>query len=199
MTDSHDELLGIAKDLEQLADRGREPEIREPLERLRQAAEEAGKAWSRSWLGYHANVYTGDFQPPDPRAQFNPKVGLNRLSLQLYGSWREYRSQEVEEAIFRLAGNPDMKPAFVLNDKASSEFRSARFTLLSILDLELNKSSSPLLSELKGKVDNLSLMTYSELVRSWQPEKVPGGDRLAISQGIRTPPHLSIRAKVVAT
>ena len=199
MTDSHDELLGIARDLEQLAARGREPEIREPLERLRQAAEEAGKAWSRSWLGYHANVYTDDLQPPDPRAQFNPQVGLNLFKFQLYGSWREYRSQDVEEAICRLAGSPDMKPAFALNDKASSEFHSAKFTLLSILDLELNKSSSQLLSELKEKVDNLSLVTYSELVRSWQPEKVTSGDRLAISQGLRTPPHLSIRAKVVAT
>ena len=50
MTDSHDELLGIARDLEQLAARGGEPEIREPLDRLKQATEEVGKAWSGSWL-----------------------------------------------------------------------------------------------------------------------------------------------------
>ena len=70
--------------------------------------------------------------------------------------------------------------------------------LLSILDLELSVSSSPLLSELKTKVDDLSLMTDSELVSSWVPKKIESRDRLAVSQGVKTPPHLSIDAKVVA-
>ena len=58
MTDSYDELVSIAKSLEQLAARGRQAEIREPLEQLKQAAEEAGKAWNGSWLGYHTPMCT---------------------------------------------------------------------------------------------------------------------------------------------
>ena len=198
MTDSYDELLNIADNLEQLAAQGSSEEIQQPLERLDKAVREVQKAWSGSWLGYHANVYTGDLQPPHPRGLFDPMVGLDRFKLHFYSSWREYAPQEVEEAIYQLAGNPNINPVFAFNDKASSEFHTHKFTLLSILDLELSKSTSSLLSDLKEEVDNLSLVTDSELVRSWVPEKVISSDDLALSQGIMTPPHFSIGAKVVA-
>lgn len=200
MSQTHSELLSIADELKELAARGEEPEVRESLRKLRQAVKEVGKASSRSWLGYHANVYTRNFRPPHAQGLFDPVEGLKRLAFSSYTRWLEYTPQEVEEAIYQLSGIPDMNQVLAFNDKASSEFKAHKFALLSILDIELSHSSSPLLSELKTKVDDLSLKTDSELVSSWAPKDIGSRsrDRLARSQGRMTPPHISIRAKVVA-
>lgn len=44
-TKPHEELLHIAESLDQLAERGREANIKEPLELLEKAASEIGNAW----------------------------------------------------------------------------------------------------------------------------------------------------------
>ena len=200
MSQTHSELLSIAHELKELAARGEEPEVRESLRKLWQAVKEVSRAWSRSWLGYHANVYTRDFRPPHAKGLFDPAEGLKPFDLNLYTRWLEYAPQEVEEKIYQLSGIPDMNQVLAFNDKASSEFEAHKFALLSILDLEISNSSSLLLSELKTKVDDLSLKTDSELVTSWAPEDIGrrSRDGLALSQGRRTPPHISVGAKVFA-
>ncbi len=200
MSQTLSELLRIVDELTELATRGEEPEVRESLQKMWQAAREVGKAWSGSWLGYHANVYTSDFLPPHSKGLFDPVEGLKCLEFNLYTTWREYTPHEVEEIIYEHAGIPDMKQMLAFNDMASSEFHTHKFALLSILDLELCNATSPLLFEMKTKVDDLALTTDSELVRSWAPEKIGSRsrDRLALFQGKRTPPHISVGAKVVA-
>lgn len=42
-------------------------------------AEKVAKSWSQSWLGYHANVYYRDLNPPPPGAVFS----------KAWGSWSE--------------------------------------------------------------------------------------------------------------
>ena len=201
MTDTLEELQHIAQDLERLVAQSRHEEIQQPLGRLSEAVVQIHKVRSRSWLGYQANVYTDDLQPPSNRAPFDSRKGLIPFAgISLYGGWREYSSQEIEETIFKLAHDPDMEPAFTLNSEASIKFQAHKFTLLSILDLEIRKSTSLLLSDLKEKVDELSLKTDSDFVESWKPEnRIITEDVRAITQGIQTPPHLSIGAKVEAT
>ena len=199
MTDTLEELHHIAQDLESLVAESCRKEIRQPLERLDQAVRDIRKASSGSWFGYQASVYTSDLQPPDYRARFDPDVGLNPYGMQLYGSWRKYGYQEIKKAVFQLAGNPDMKLALAFNDKASNKFRDHKFTLLSILDVEIRNSPSPLLSDLKEEVDELSLKTDSEFVDSWRPKSRTTSDKRAVGQTIQTPPHLSIDAKAKAT
>jgi hypothetical protein len=53
----HEELLQIADRLAALAARGFAPEITEPIRSLNEAVMQIDKAFSGSWLGYHANVY----------------------------------------------------------------------------------------------------------------------------------------------
>ena len=61
---SVDELLHIADELESLTMRGNQEEIKKPLEELAQVVEQVSKAWSGSWIGYHANVYYKGLQAP---------------------------------------------------------------------------------------------------------------------------------------
>ncbi len=42
-------------------------------------AEKVAKSWSQSWLGYHADVYYRDLNPPPPGAVFSKE----------WGSWSE--------------------------------------------------------------------------------------------------------------
>ncbi len=56
MTDRSAEFIAIAEEARELAERERELDD-SSLEALEAAAEEVGRAWSKSNLGYQANVY----------------------------------------------------------------------------------------------------------------------------------------------
>ena len=193
MTDSQDELLGIARDLEQLVSRGREPEVREPLDRLEQAAEEVGKAWSGSWLGYHANVYYANLQTPPPGTHFNLEWGSRHT-----GDWIEHDPDQVSKIIHERAGNPDMDPAKQFNSFARTEFTKQKSNLLSIIEVESGFSASQFLTDQKDAATNLSLISEHEYLESWRPRQVTSRDRLAINQGFWIPPHVRVLAQVAS-
>ncbi len=71
----HEELLEIADRLEGLSQPATVPEVKEPLERLEEAAIRIGKAWSGSCLGYHSRIYYRDLTPPPPGAHFSSEWG----------------------------------------------------------------------------------------------------------------------------
>lgn len=75
-TNEPQELLEIADRLEGLSERAAQPEIRQPLERLEEASNRVGRAWSGSWLGYHARIYYKALQPPPIGARFSPEWGM---------------------------------------------------------------------------------------------------------------------------
>ena len=193
MTDSHDELLGIARDLEQLVARGREPEIREPLDRLKQAAEEAGKASSGSWLGYHANVYYANLQTPPPGAHFNSEWGSRHN-----GDWVEHDPDQVSKTIHARAGNPDMNPAKDFNGFGRTEFTKQKSNLLSIIETESGYSASQFLTDQKEATTKLSLISEHEYLESWKPGQSVSRDRRAGYQSHWIPPHAKVLAQVLS-
>ena len=191
MSDSSTELLQIAEFMDQLAARGRQEEIQRPLARLKEAAENVGKAWSGSWIGYQANVYFKDLQPPPPGVHFSQEWGKGSSQV-----WVEFDTESVEEAIYRLAGMPDMKPACTFNEEASDAFLMQKSNLYSILEVELADSDSPFLTQLKDQADKLVTLTGPELVRRWMPKKTITRDRIARNQHWWTPPHLTVLSRV---
>ncbi len=70
MTDLIDELVAIGSELRDFIEKFRRPEIKEPLQKLRDSAVEVEKAWSGSWIGEEANVYYADLKPPPPGCMF---------------------------------------------------------------------------------------------------------------------------------
>ena len=64
MTGIFEELDGIIGSLEQLVEEGRKGNIQTPMDLLWNAAQKVRTASSGSWIGYHANVYYKDLQPP---------------------------------------------------------------------------------------------------------------------------------------
>ncbi len=199
MSDSSTELLQMAEVMDQLAARGRQEEIQQPLARLKQAAEEIEKAWSGAWFGYHANVYYKDLQPPPPGAHFSQEWGFKVVEFHgTTGQWVEFDAEDVEKAIYERAGNPDIGPAHKFNDEASREFQAFKLDLLSILEIEMGGSDSSFLLQLKKSVDRLAVLTEHELIDRWTPAKLMTRDSIASSQGRWIPPHIAALSQVEA-
>src|SRR5438034_6265640 len=112
-SEPHEELLEIADRLKGLSQRATVPEVKEPLERLEEAATRIGKAWSGSCLGYHSRIYYRDLAPPPPGAHFSPEWGMkDSWPIQdTTGDWVEYDPDKIETVIRKMAGNPDLGPS----------------------------------------------------------------------------------------
>ena len=200
MIESHEELLRIADSLDDLVERGRHPEIQDPFERLEEAVQEIKKSWSGSWLGYHANVYYEDLASRPPGAHFSQEWGLQALSPGhgSTGRWIEYDRDEVKTATRKLAGNPNLDPAYEFCDHAATEFESMKSTVASILETELGRSSDGYLKRLKSELEELSCLNQFEILESLKPSgEFVTRDSLAAGQGIWVPPHMLVLAEAL--
>ena len=194
MNQPRDKLLNIASELDELVSRGREPVVQEPLEQLRHAAEQVGKAWSGSWIGYHANVYSSGFRPTPPGYYFNPEWGL----MSGEEGWKTFDPDVVKENIRSLAGKPDLAPAKEFNECAKHSFIRQKQNLLSIIEIESVHSASLFIDAQKEATDKLSLISEHGYLASRKPTQFTTRDSLAAHQGIWIPPHVAILAEVFA-
>jgi hypothetical protein len=71
--------------------------------RLHHALLGVDESWSGSNLGYHADLYYGDFQRPPLAARFNPEWGAYNG---LPAGWNDRDLAEVRAAIEQLTGVP---------------------------------------------------------------------------------------------
>ena len=200
MTESCTELLQIAETMEQWAARGRQEDIWQPLEQLKKAAEEVGKAWSGSWLGYQAFVYYRFFSPRPAGKHFSKDMGLMQSSFgasDTIGDWVEFNEENIVQEIYSRAGNTDIEPARTFHYEASRAFHRQRLNVLSILESEAQNSDGTFLENLKKEIEDLSVLTEREILSFLQPRQPrQTQDYQALEQGICNPPHLSIIARV---
>ena len=178
--------------MDELAERGRREDIEQPLERLGQAAEQIGRASSRSWIGYYAAVYYKDLKPPPTGDHFRQDLGPT-------GNWTEFDPAYVSAAISERAGNPDMKHAQQFYAEANREIPEQKSKVLSVLTVELSDSNDDFLARLKNKVDSISVVTWHDEMERRRPKgDVISSDRLAMSQGQGVPPHITVLCGVRA-
>ena len=178
----------------------------EPLHGIIQSLNDGIRAISRassnSWLGYHANVYYKNFETPAPGDHFDPGWGLKTVMFDSGTSknWREYDFNEVEEEIMKKSGWPNLNELQTRVRGVTSVFHSHQSNLIAMLSVALEKSKSDQLEELRDKAKKLkALLPEDDLIRAAMPS---GGfmsrDELAISQQLRTPPHISIMCMVAS-
>ena len=106
-----EELRSIADRLSAVAEPGNNPENKDLFSRIWDVAEEFGRSWSGSNLGYHAWVYYADFQPPPPGAVWSREWGKLTGPFSGGGSqgdWRQFNPDDVLALIYERAGNPDL-------------------------------------------------------------------------------------------
>lgn len=195
-----EELLAIASDLEkrhETFERDNAPIIR----RLAESADEIGGGWSGSNLGYHANVYYAGLRRPPPGAHFSSEWGLrdDLISLGSRGDWQEYSSDQVQTAIYRLAGNPDLTAARSESNAIRSEVGKARSAMASALTLVLAEQDDTFLRNLLGRIEKERLPSVSDFSNAMLPSgKFITRDGIAMGQGLRLAPHQAIMAEATA-
>lgn len=196
MDQPHEELIAMADAMDELFERARQPDVQEPLERLENAANEVGKSFSGSWLGYHANVYYKELQPPPPEAYFSLRHGLRpRVRSQTTGEWMRFDPDRVEAAIYARASDPDLTPAERLRGEAVREFDTWKLNVLSLIHSA--GSSDAFLARIASDVDEVRILYSPEVIAAMRPSgQLVSLDTVASGQGPWTPPHATVLARV---
>jgi hypothetical protein len=195
-----DELFRIADRMEAQSKSLQGEKLSKPLKVLNDAAEEVGKAWSGSWLGYHSRVYYADFSEPPPGARFSQEWGMMETFAMRYtvGDWKEYRFDDVVSVIQKNAGNPVMNEQKERSSSAGEEFEEAQSQVLSLLSgiLDMRKDDK-FLRDIAEKVKGMKIFSANDLIKAMSPSgEMMSRDMTAIQAGMRTPPHISVLAQV---
>jgi predicted nucleotide-binding protein len=188
---SREELLAKCKVLEN-------PETLKQLESLETCANEVGKAWGHSWLGYQSRVYYASLQPPPPGAHFSSEWGFQELyTMGTRGDWQEFPVGVVEAEIRRRAGNLDLSEAFRKSHEVRLFFKQKREDIASILRVANDKHADQFLEKLIEEAEKVEALTERMFIECLRPSgDLMSRDAIAITQGLWAPPHISILAKV---
>lgn len=196
------ELLDIAGELESISSAYDRSDCPALLAGLVEAATEVGRAWSGSWMGYHAYVYYKDFQRPPPGAHFSPEWGFkdSYFFRDTVGNWEEYNPEEVKKAIYNLAGNPVLDKAREEADNAKKAVENRKSDVLSSLAVALQHTDNDdYLAGLKDDIAKIKISDYRNFIRALRPSgQIMSRDSLALTQGFRDPPHNLVLADVGA-
>lgn len=197
-----DQLFKVAANLEAQGRALRDEEFSNPLQLLTDAAEEVGKAWSGSWLGYHSRVYYGDLVEPPPGARFSQEWGMkDTLTFKdTVGDWREYRFDDVVSLIYQRAGDPDINEQEERSSSAKEYFDVAKSQILSLLSVIADaRKEDKYLRDITEKVEEIRVFGSNDFIEAMRPSsQMISRDMTAIQAGLQTPPHVNVVAKVLA-
>lgn len=199
---SYEELFAIAEGLEYIRTSPELTAAEGDLSALSDVAVEANRAFSGSWLGYHAYVYYKDLAPPPPGAHFSQEWGLQDLSFTSMGSqgdWREHDPSELQTYLRTKAGNPDLSAVETAASIGENGFNTAKSEIRSILLTENASGSDVFLTQLLADLDKIKPLGISEIAEIWSPKgQLMTRDVVAANQGNKIPPHQVIQAQVAS-
>ncbi|HID7483381.1 TPA: TIR domain-containing protein [Morganella morganii] len=180
-----------------------EPKIKfDELEKIIKEADRVGKSWSGSWLGYQSRVYYVNFSIPPAGAMFSRTDGFDSIySSGTRGDWRQYNFDDIISYIYQNSGDIDIGKYKEQFDEYEELFDETRSNILSLI--YANKSKLPdddlFLQKIIEKIEKFKIYTERDFVDVHRPRgKLLSTDMNAISEGIRTPPHIAMIAKMAA-
>jgi hypothetical protein len=195
-----DELRSLAERLATFAAVGSKPEYVALFERVWNAAEDIGRSWSGSNLGYHAWVHYEGLQPPPPGAHWSLEWGDMRGTFSGGGSvgdWREFNPDDVLATIYKRASDPDLNEMERSAAQAQKEFEADRREAKSIIEAAKSQGSDRRLDEILKEIDDILVFTLTTAIKV----QLPRGDRIshdlrAIGGGWQGAPHQQVFARV---
>jgi hypothetical protein len=196
-----EELLNLRERLQEFLEGSVERRESAEIPKLEEAANTVGKAWSGSWLGYQACVYYTNLAEPPAGAQFSSEWGFRKVlkNRSTTGAWQEFTFTGIQNAILRLAGISDLRELDGLAARASGLFVNSQSELVSILQIDLANLKDSNVERLLEEASALKILNQADIEGSWIPSgAVMSRDSLAITQGIKIPPHMSILAQAEA-
>ncbi len=196
---SREKLLGISESLRQYLGCRETTDVLGTLERLEIAVELVEKAWSGSWLGYHANTYYTGLKTPPKTVQFSQEYGLtDTFTGQRTSVWTEFDPETVIARTCEHAGIDDIEPVRTLHDEICRQFEVRKSHALSII--RGRKRSDAVLEQLGLDVGRLEIPDREETLETLMPKgKLVTRDAVAATAGICTPPHKAVLVEVIVT
>jgi predicted nucleotide-binding protein len=193
------ELLEIEKELKSFVSSATKPSVLSALDGLEKSAQEIGRAWSGSWIGYHANVYYENLQSPPPGNYFSSMWGFrNAVSSKTRGEWIVCDPDQVKREIEKKANQPDIEPAAEFAQIGKELFDDKRDQIISIFEARKLRFNDSFLNDLLEQTKKLRITSEREIITNSRPPQVATRDSGALSQGFWTPPHIAILAKIAS-
>ena len=192
LSEIHDELLSAMKFYYDLA-------YRSTLNSLLENIKKVENAWCGSWYGYRAKVYYRDFESPPLGMYFSHNWQYEaepNSELQDESSWQMFSEAQVQSVIEEGIEKRDIGNAFDETGKWIQAFRDRKVDILAIIRI-VQKSHSSLFDRLMEQAEQLQIPTIDGIVRSMRPAELDTEDPIAKEQGIWTPPHIQLHAKVL--
>lgn len=191
-------LISIAAQCQEISEEIEEGQLASIVKDVNDAIRSIERSFSGSWIGYHANVYYLGFQPPKPGHHFSAEWGFHdAFSNPTSPNWQEVTFEDVETEVHARSNSADMAPLDSRSKEVVKEFKKYRKKIVELLTSALDATTSEQVEELRDKANSLKPFYSADEVAQSQ---IPKGnfwsrDGLAMSQGIRTPPHIQIYAR----
>ncbi len=173
---------------------------KEPVCSIRQQLVDAGhaleSAWSGSWIGYQASIYTADLRPKRPGEVFDTEWGaMDAFGSRTTGEWAEFNYETIRQQILIRAGGVDPDELARTAKAAEQAFDQSKEDLLPAFDAVLSSKKDGTLQELRDSLQKLeSHISSSDFIEAMRPQQIMSRDSLAIHQGLMVPPHFAFKA-----
>ncbi|MGQ3081300.1 MULTISPECIES: TIR domain-containing protein [Alphaproteobacteria] len=192
------ELYAIVEALEGIAALAEDSSISQPIQARIDAANEVGKAFSGSWLGYHARVYQQNLRAV-PGARFDAQWGLRERRFgDTTGSWAEYDSDEVKRYIRERSGILALDDIEQRIAAAERDFERHRGDALSILAHALGDRADSFLEQIAQDLKATESASATDAINYMRPKgQLMSSDMIALTGGLVTPPHVEMLAKLI--
>jgi len=166
-------------------------------ETLKIAAEQVGRSWSRSNLGYQARVYYGNFDPVPAGVVFSSEWGLeDRWPVNTPDrGWQVFDEDAPRSAIVERAGGIDPTVLDAPLARGRKRFAALRDNLVSILSASLKWAADPFLQNRLDEIEKIEPPSPESVGARMVPRRqVMTRDTLALGEGLRPAPHQSVLA-----
>ena len=169
--------------------------------RLRDNLAQVTRAFSGSWIGYHACVYYHDFRTPPPGDHFSSEWGLMRaMSYSTSGNWAEYSRDAIHSAIMTGVDKQYESRYEKASEQAKRVLSENYETVQTILDALLVASATQTLQRIHDDIAKIDLnITTTSVLNALRPHgSFMTRDSTAMSQGIISPVHAVVQAEQIA-
>jgi len=198
MTDRSAQFIAIAEEARVLA--ARENELDGTLlDALDDAANAVAKSWSKSNLGYQANVYYEGFNTPPPGAMFSREWGFLGMFQGTSGTWKPFNADDVISRVQQLAGNPDLSPQSAISNQIRPQIETLIERARS-LAAKLPTSRDPYLTENLEDLQRLSVPTANQIARMMAATggQIITRDMQALEGGWQPSGHQQVQAQILS-
>ena len=175
------------------------PALQAPVISVQRSANEIGKAWGGSWIGYESRIYYAGLKPTPPGCYFQSGHSPLNSMMNSSGQWLEFSAELVQTEIYKRVKNPDLLPARRASAKIASLFETQKELTVSILRGLTATSTDSYYIKLLEDAESIELPTKEMFLQASRPTKFTASMlNPAVSQGVHAPPHLSTAAEMLA-